>query len=85
MSDSDPTADEMAGLEWWNELSETGRICWLQIAQGSTANPSQRMRGKRANAWLPESERVVAAEVNLHSGALKDRASCASAAEPDFS
>ncbi len=43
MSDVDqPTPDERAGMDWWNDLSEAARLYWLQQA-GDT--------GRVADAW----------------------------------
>ena len=30
--DREPTADEIAGMCWWNTLSETERAAWLRRA-----------------------------------------------------
>ncbi|MCF6120508.1 hypothetical protein L2449_27160 [Mesorhizobium muleiense] len=38
----EPTADERAGIEWWNALDEAGRRDWMQRA-GNT--------GRAADAW----------------------------------
>jgi hypothetical protein len=31
-----PTADDLAGIEWWSGLSERSRLYWLQVAKTST-------------------------------------------------
>ncbi|MER9304259.1 hypothetical protein [Mesorhizobium sp. M0496] len=31
----DPTADEMAGMQWWNSLTEAERADWLVRAQSA--------------------------------------------------
>lgn len=31
----EPTADELAGLEWWHSLSEPRRSDWLQLADST--------------------------------------------------
>jgi len=31
----EPTADELAGIEWWNSISEPRRADWLQIAESA--------------------------------------------------
>jgi hypothetical protein len=28
-----PTADDLAGIEWWNAMTEQRRAYWLQIAK----------------------------------------------------
>jgi len=44
MSDVDqPTADERAGMAWWNDLSEAARLYWLRQAGD---------RGRVADAWI---------------------------------
>jgi hypothetical protein len=30
-----PTADELAGIEWWNSMSEPRRADWLQLADSA--------------------------------------------------
>ena len=35
----EPTADELAGLEWWHSLSEPRRSDWLQLAD--TTRPAE--------------------------------------------
>lgn len=42
MSPREPTADERAGMAWWNALDEAGRRHWMQQA-GNT--------GRVADAW----------------------------------
>jgi hypothetical protein len=31
----EPTADELAGIEWWNSMSEPRRADWLQLADSA--------------------------------------------------
>ena len=49
---SDPSREELEGLAWWHGLSDTGRTYWLEVAKGTTANPSP------ADAWAA-SKRVA--------------------------
>lgn len=37
----EPTADDLAGVEWWNSLSEPRRADWLRLAVST----------KPADAW----------------------------------
>jgi hypothetical protein len=32
-----PTADDVAGMAWWNGLTEQRRAYWLQVAKTSVA------------------------------------------------
>lgn len=34
--DREPTADERAGIAWWNAMTETERAYWLSAAQTPT-------------------------------------------------
>jgi hypothetical protein len=43
--DRRPTADDLAGMAWWNALSEAKRLFWLQVAGGAAAGASA------AQAW----------------------------------
>jgi hypothetical protein len=52
VSDSDPTPDELEGLTWWRNLSDTARVYWLEVAKGTVANPTP------ADAWAA-SKRVA--------------------------
>lgn len=51
----EPSADELAGVEWWNSLSEPRRVDWLQLAE--TIRP--------ADAWAEFKRRT--GEGNLDS------------------
>ena len=31
----EPTADELAGIEWWSSMSEPRRADWLQLADSA--------------------------------------------------
>lgn len=35
--DRKPTADEQAGMDWWNSLSETMREYWCEMAKSYIA------------------------------------------------
>ncbi len=37
MSERKPTADELAGMAWWNNLSERERGAAMQLSKGNTA------------------------------------------------
>jgi hypothetical protein len=37
MTERKPTADEIAGMEWWNGMSERERAAALQLAKANTA------------------------------------------------
>jgi hypothetical protein len=37
MTERQPTADEIAGMEWWNGMSERERAAALQLAKANTA------------------------------------------------
>ena len=37
MSERKPTADELAGMAWWNNMSERERGAALQLAKANTA------------------------------------------------
>lgn len=39
-ADRDPSPDEQQGMAWWNALSETKRLFWLQLAGGAAAGAS---------------------------------------------
>lgn len=53
-----PTADELAGITWWNGLSEEDRAFWLRAAL--TSVPAEAWAYyKRANADLPASVPVA--------------------------
>ncbi len=43
------SADELAGVEWWNSLSEPRRADWLQLADSK----------KPADAWAEFKRRTV--------------------------
>jgi hypothetical protein len=45
ITEREPSADERAGMDWWNLLPESGRAAWLAKAQ--SAKPS--------DAWAPYS------------------------------
>lgn len=56
MADS-PTADELAGMAWWNGLSEADRLLWCRLAL--TAVPAEAWQyWKRAMA--PDSHDLAA-------------------------
>jgi hypothetical protein len=59
MSNGDPTPDDLDGLAWWRDLSETARTYWLEVARGTVANPSP------ADAWAA-SKRVAARAAPRH-------------------
>jgi len=40
-NDRDPSADDLAGVAWWNSLSEPRRADWLRLADST----------KPADAW----------------------------------
>ena len=42
---SDPSREELEGLAWWHDLSDTGRTYWLEVAKGTVADPSPADRG----------------------------------------
>lgn len=35
MIEREPTADERAGMDWWNDLDETQRAYWLWASQSA--------------------------------------------------
>jgi len=45
----EPTADELAGIEWWNSISEPRQADWLQMAE--SARP--------ADAWTEYKRRTM--------------------------
>ncbi len=45
----EPTADELAGVEWWNSISEPRRADWLQMAESA----------KPADAWAEYKRRTI--------------------------
>jgi hypothetical protein len=44
----EPSADDLAGVEWWNSLSEPRRSDWLRLADST----------KPADAWTEYKRRV---------------------------
>ena len=50
MVNREPTADELAGIEWWSSISEPRRADWLQMAESA----------KPADAWAEYKRRTVA-------------------------
>ena len=51
MINREPSTDELAGVEWWNSLSEPRRADWLQLAE--TVRP--------AEAWAEFKRRTLLA------------------------
>jgi hypothetical protein len=45
----EPSADELAGIEWWTSLSEPRRADWLQLADST----------KPADAWAEYKRRTL--------------------------
>ena len=41
---SEPTPDELAGIAWWNGLTDVGRLYWMAVA-ASAGDPT------KAGAW----------------------------------
>ena len=39
MTTTEPTADELAGMTWWNSLDKSERAYWL--AEANTAVPAE--------------------------------------------
>ena len=52
MTTTEPTADELAGMDWWNSIDKAERAFWL--AKAGTAVP--------AEAWA-EYQRAEAARI----------------------
>jgi hypothetical protein len=46
--DREPTADELAGIEWWTSISEPRRADWLRMAESA----------KPADAWAEYKRRT---------------------------
>jgi hypothetical protein len=55
----EPSADELAGVEWWNSLSEPRRADWLHLAE--TIKP--------AEAWAEFKRRTIQADLDSPKGA----------------
>jgi len=54
----EPTADERAGMDWWNSLSEPRRAAWLYMAQ--SAKPSDVWAEFKRRAQIePSDDRAV--------------------------
>jgi len=52
MVNLEPTADELAGIEWWNAISEHRQADWLQMAESA----------KPADAWAEYKRRTINAQ-----------------------
>ena len=49
MVNREPTADELAGIEWWHSISEHRQADWLQMAESA----------KPADAWAEYKRRTI--------------------------
>ena len=52
LTEREPSADERAGMDWWNLLPESGRAAWLAKAQ--SAKPSDAWATYKRTKNAPE-------------------------------